>query len=213
MATNETKFKTFGALIAINASKMIAIASTFLVVFTFTYSLNETSFGGNYNLRFLPPVLRRDLRHPIKHYAPLSRALPAYAIAPAIPISLYIEGAGFLWTDPYVWDMTVGEFQPEKHISKTANFSLGDKDLENQQLRLLYTDKFNTMGKSPTIPSIFNVSTNCDKDLGSSSMLQIRMITTKKTKQQVGFYGLGLKFTFATTRRDIFSLPLTMSKH
>lgn len=93
-----------------------------------TYPTFELAAGGNWNLRFLSASTRRVLRghesKPVITHGPLPRYVQdtqkgtdelssvRYALVSDIPQSLYLQGAGFLYTDDWTWDEAMRLYRP-----------------------------------------------------------------------------------------------------
>lgn len=81
---------------------------------------SEVAAGGNYNLQFLSAEARRSLS-PVRGEAEIpnwgNHSLPVHAVAPYVPVSLYLPGAGFLWHDESVWLPELGLFGSEWELS------------------------------------------------------------------------------------------------
>lgn len=102
----------------INLSFIIPIILLFVTTLCYTTSLvapkSEISFGGNYNLRFLSAHARRELRAPFfPNPVPASATAAAapFSLYPGSPVSFYVRGAGFLWTDDKLWNSTSRAFR------------------------------------------------------------------------------------------------------
>ncbi|OBW64971.1 MAG: Uncharacterized protein AUREO_049590 [Aureobasidium pullulans] len=90
----------------------VSLALVF-VVLSFTYPISERAAGGNWNLRYLPAETRRFLRGITQPQTLITNyAIPSYAVMPDTPKSLYLQGAGFLYTDDWTWDDTMNLFRP-----------------------------------------------------------------------------------------------------
>ncbi|RDW58530.1 uncharacterized protein DSM5745_11221 [Aspergillus mulundensis] len=156
------------ATIAIIACKLLAglskhalaLVAILATIFALTFPLSETTAGGNYNLHYLPASLRRNLRPQIgAFYAGVTevagRPFPAYSLVPEAPISLYIPGAGFLWSDDLTWDIASHDFRWKDGTEQTiapdqasALDAIEDKifHVRPNQSRIIFSDKFNTVG-------------------------------------------------------------------
>jgi len=56
--------------------------------------------------------------------------------------SLYVPGAGFLWTDRSVWDENIGDFVPDEHFVLKEDDVAASQHLAGH--RLIFRDKINT---------------------------------------------------------------------
>ncbi|OQD62124.1 hypothetical protein PENPOL_c013G02160 [Penicillium polonicum] len=138
----------------------VVLMTAVTAILAVTFPLSETSSGGNYNLHYLPASLRREMRPEIPAYSPGAaevdgRPFPAYSLIPEAPISLYIPSAGFLWTDPLTWDTNRHRFQwkeENRQLPKQSSTldEMEDKNdymhVNNNQSRVIFSDKFNTVG-------------------------------------------------------------------
>ena len=93
------------------------MSMTLLIILTgvsaLGYPFSETTFGGNYNLRYLSSNVRRILRPPMSIPSTFRIPTPSvdlgkHSLVVGVPISIYVPMAGFLWTDHLIWDMTLG---------------------------------------------------------------------------------------------------------
>ncbi|KAE8315359.1 hypothetical protein BDV41DRAFT_531755 [Aspergillus transmontanensis] len=134
------------------------VAATLTSIFALTFPWSETSLGGNYNLHYLPASFRRELRPAIGAFSPGvaevgGRSFPTYSLVPGAPVSLYIPGAGFLWTDELTWDINSHKFEwkeetrPSWLQSSTINAIEEHIDhVSNNESRIIFSDEFNTVG-------------------------------------------------------------------
>lgn len=143
--------------------RMAIVLGTFVVIFSVTFPLQETAAGGNYNLRYLPAQLRRDLRPSIPNYHPgLAKVndlqLSFHGLVPAAPVSLYVPHAGFLWTDPFTWDVFSSDFRSSADKGNSTGLRglhSNEADVEHlmeEQERILFSDQFNIVGKFSFLP-------------------------------------------------------------
>ncbi|KAK7946341.1 uncharacterized protein PG986_010662 [Apiospora aurea] len=77
------------------------------LVYGCMFPFSEVSAGGNYNLSHLKPSSRRLLSPVVQN---TTYCLPTGKLVANVPISLYIQRAGFLWTDDFVWRNDIGVF-------------------------------------------------------------------------------------------------------
>ncbi|CAG8960304.1 hypothetical protein HYFRA_00012378 [Hymenoscyphus fraxineus] len=117
-------------------SVMIVLAATSIV-----YPASETSYGGNYNLRYLPATRRRTNRRPSLRPSNFKPAIstiakPKHAVIPSHPISIYMPSAGFLWTDNLFWneDLSVFVPKPDHHSSASPNSSSAFRAIFSDQI-------------------------------------------------------------------------------
>ena len=130
------------------------MVTIFIVSFSVAFPLSEIGAGGNYNLRFLSPQVRRALRPQIANYEPAAATMingqkpPVYGLVPANPLSLYIPQAGFLWSDDFLWDPSIGGFLELASGERNNSESLIGLDIEHliqAQKRILFSDQLNVM--------------------------------------------------------------------
>ncbi|CZR69155.1 uncharacterized protein PAC_19055 [Phialocephala subalpina] len=71
--------------------------------------MSESAAGGNYNLRYLSADARRDLS-PFPVIRPSSpQAGPGFGLRHGTAYTLYVPGAGFLWSDSMIWNQSLPE--------------------------------------------------------------------------------------------------------
>ncbi|THW85797.1 hypothetical protein D6D15_07822 [Aureobasidium pullulans] len=92
---------------------------SFFAVFAAVYPSSELSSGGNYNLRYLPADFRRRLRSNSGNRNRMSSGSP-FDLTFDQPTTLYIQNAGFLWTDSAVWDAEVSAFGQDEYVRSHA---------------------------------------------------------------------------------------------
>lgn len=93
---------------------------------------SEVAAGGNYNSRFLDAEERRSM-------SPASRevsipnwgnhTLPRHAVIPYVPVSLYLQQAGFLWQDGAVWLPEQGIFGEEWQLDGENEAAADRRDI------------------------------------------------------------------------------------
>lgn len=124
-----------------------------LFVTTLCYSTSlvapksEISYGGNYNLRFLSAHTRRELRAPF--FPPMGSAMDSrspvdapFSLYPGSPVSFYVRGAGFLWTDDQLWNFTLREFQfPDEDEDKEEEASARTESAARTPRRIVFSDR------------------------------------------------------------------------
>ncbi|THX82431.1 hypothetical protein D6D05_03838 [Aureobasidium pullulans] len=119
-----------GAVSRVLLQITISLALVF-VALSFTYPTSERAAGGNWNLRYLPAETRRFLRGITQPKTLITDyAIPRYSIIPDTPKSMYLQGAGFLYTDDWTWDDKMNLFRPlndtESAEETTSRASLRD---------------------------------------------------------------------------------------
>ncbi|THZ60800.1 hypothetical protein D6C85_09706 [Aureobasidium pullulans] len=122
---------TFGGAVSRVLLRITISLALVFVVLSFTYPISERAAGGNWNLRYLPAETRRFLRGITRPQTLVTDyAIPRYAIMPDTPKSLYLQGAGFLYTDDWTWDDKMNLFRPlndtESAEETTSRASLRD---------------------------------------------------------------------------------------
>lgn len=65
--------------------------------------LSESAAGGNYNLRYLSAAARRDITQFPAIRPSSTQAAPHFSLDQGKAYTLYVPGAGFLWSDLAVW--------------------------------------------------------------------------------------------------------------
>lgn len=106
------------AFITLRSTLIFVLVPT--LVFGVLFPFSEVSAGGNYQLTFLAPAVRRYLSPACNISSgppPTQLKLPPYTLVPYSPISLYIPRAGFLWTDNLVWQDEYGVFGPQSQTT------------------------------------------------------------------------------------------------
>lgn len=99
---------------------------------------SEVAAGGNYNLQFLSAQARRGLSPSSRSSeVPLlgNQSIPSHAIIPYVPVSLYLEEAGFLWHDDSVWLPHLGVFGAEWELrgsEPARNTDRGSVEAQNR---------------------------------------------------------------------------------
>lgn len=106
---------------------------TFISLYRYVYGGNETSYGGNFNLRYLSPGIRSSMRPFLPQIESAPQIVGDGGLRFSAPISAYIPGAGFLWTDEKIWSEQDGSFVTSR--------------LESGQNRVILNDKINRMCK------------------------------------------------------------------
>ena len=95
--------------------------------------VSESSAGGNFNLRYLSPPARRDL-------TPFPSVQQDHNLRPDLAYTLYVPGAGFLWSDSMMWKQSVPQT-----LSKSSACDTGDAaeswSVEGSH-RAFFQDKF-----------------------------------------------------------------------
>jgi hypothetical protein len=94
----------------------LLMLGTTILIFALVYPHSESSSGGNYNLRYLPAGFRRSLRS----VAEDRQQTGAIALMADRPLTLYVQNAGFLWTDSAVWDAEVLAFGQDAYVRSHA---------------------------------------------------------------------------------------------
>lgn len=91
---------------------------SFVLVYGILFPFSEVSAGGNYNLSFLAPSIRRALSPAASiNPGPPPDQFPPDTLVPYFPVSLYVPRAGFLWTDDLVWMDDFGTFASEPRVA------------------------------------------------------------------------------------------------
>jgi hypothetical protein len=103
----------------------ISMLGTLVLTFALVYPHSETSSGGNYNLRYLPAGFRSSLRSTAEDRQHIHSS-DAISLIVDRPLTLYIQNAGFLWTDSAVWDAEVLTFGQDDHVRNNAMTSTSD---------------------------------------------------------------------------------------
>ncbi|KUJ15117.1 uncharacterized protein LY89DRAFT_670626 [Mollisia scopiformis] len=102
--------------------------------------ISESSAGGNYNLRYLSASARRDLT-PFPLARSSAQAGPPFAPHHDTAYTLYVPGAGFLWSDSMVWEQSLpAEISPnstEHYVDETGQLW----SIEGSH-RVFFQDKF-----------------------------------------------------------------------
>ncbi|KAK7959597.1 uncharacterized protein PG986_004451 [Apiospora aurea] len=83
---------------------------------------SEVTSGGNYNLQYLSPQLRRSMSPSyVDSQSPnwSNYSIPQHAIVPFVPVSIYMPRAGFLWLDEGVWLDDLGVFGTRDELQRT----------------------------------------------------------------------------------------------
>lgn len=130
-----------------------------IVAFQMVYPWSETSAGGNYNLHFLSPEMRRALRPAIgQKYVGATDSFIArngtkgHFLRRNEPLSIYLPAVGFLWTDDMVWDEEIGIFMEEPFARQQYKQRAASEVISSQSLaifpgrRAIFKDHINSIG-------------------------------------------------------------------
>lgn len=69
--------------------------------------MSESAAGGSYNLRYLSAAARRDLTPFLAIRPSSTRAAPDFDLHHGTAYTLYVPGAGFLWSDSMTWKQSL----------------------------------------------------------------------------------------------------------
>lgn len=82
---------------------MLFWPTLFLLITGHLLAFSEDAAGGNYNLRYLSPEARRSIT-PFGSITNLPNRQTSFGLVDAKEMyTLYVPGAGFLWSDEMVW--------------------------------------------------------------------------------------------------------------
>lgn len=112
--------------------------------------MSEISSRGNYNLRYLPANLRRSLRFSETPDTITTRGSGNLHVPFEKPVTLYIQNAGFLWSDSAVWDAGVSAFGLDDYV-RTVALSSGSSAYKIPQFlnhRVVFEDRIKRSGTS-----------------------------------------------------------------
>lgn len=101
----------------------LCICGCVITAFVVVFPSSESSSGGNYNLHYLPADFRRSLRSFVNLNGTHTAAGIAQAPLDSVldkPITLYVQNAGFLWTDSAVWDAEISAFGRDEYVRDLA---------------------------------------------------------------------------------------------
>ena len=125
------------------------------------YPWSETSAGGNYNLHFLSPEMRRALRPAIgqEYFSTTDNLIKRnggkdHFLRQNEPLSIYMPAVGFLWTDNMVWDEEIGIFVEESFAKQQEMQNIASKGVSSDSLadfpgsRAIFKDHINSVGPS-----------------------------------------------------------------
>jgi hypothetical protein len=101
--------------------------------------ISESAAGGNYNLRYLSASMRRDLT-PFPAISPSStQAAPDFGLYHGT-YTLYVPGAGFLWSDSMIWMQSL----PDRLRCSSDHYEdeLKTNWAIDESYRVLFQDKF-----------------------------------------------------------------------
>jgi hypothetical protein len=70
---------------------------------------SESAAGGNYNLRYLSATARRDLTPFPAIQSRSTQAALDFGLRSGTAYTLYVPGAGFLWSDSMIWKQSLPE--------------------------------------------------------------------------------------------------------
>jgi hypothetical protein len=122
----------------------LLIFGSTILIFAFVYPHSESSSGGNYNLRYLPAGFRSGLRTTAENR---QQIYPRDAIGLTLdhPLTLYLQNAGFLWTDSAVWDAEVLTFGQDDYVRSHAMISTSTEYSVPEFLshRVVFEDRIN----------------------------------------------------------------------
>jgi len=90
-----------------------------ILIFALVYPHSEFSSGGNYNLRYLPAGFRSSLRSTAESRQQTNHR-DGVILTVDRPLTLYLQNAGFLWTDSAVWDAEVLTFGQDEYVRSHA---------------------------------------------------------------------------------------------
>lgn len=147
------------------AIPFIACPISALLLYGALVPMSESAAGGNYNLRYLLPGTRRDIT-PFPAIQPFStRAVPDFGFQNGSEYTLYVPGAGFLWSDSMMWKQKVPagfSYSLEDHHTEEGD----DHWSVEGSYSVSFQDKFidPICGKSRK----FDLSDNSTKDVTSA---------------------------------------------
>lgn len=97
--------------------------------------------GGNYNLRYLSADARRDIT-PFPAVQASKSAGPSLGLRQSSGYTFYVPGAGFLWTDPMIWNQSMPDDFYPGNSTDHYNGDLEDLWSVEGSYRAFFQDKF-----------------------------------------------------------------------
>lgn len=101
----------------------------FLVATGFLLPFSESAAGGNYNLHYLSPEARRSIT-PFGSITTMTKRPAPFGIVDSKEMyTLYLPGAGFLWSDELIWAQSVPD-QDDYAVEGSERVFFQDKFVE-----------------------------------------------------------------------------------
>ena len=102
---------------------------------------SKSAARGNYNLQYLSAAVRSDLTPFVAVQHASKQSMPAFGLQSGIACTLYVPGAGILWSDEMVWKQSLPErlWGPPDHYGDDE----GKQWSVDESYRVFFQDKFN----------------------------------------------------------------------
>lgn len=135
------------------AVSLIFWPTIFLILLGSIQPLSESAAGGNYNLHYLSPVARRMMTpfRSLNEGTVQARQNQPFAVYDSTEMhTLYVPGAGFLWSDDMRWAQSLPEHLRESHDREGWSVEQSDRVLFQDRFLERYPWIFQASDLSPT---------------------------------------------------------------